>query len=304
MEAARRARGDRRRRRRAPRREPRTVRGRRAARRVRGGGHRGDHGREGGARRTPGGDTRPSRSRSTTAAPSPATSSSSRSVGAPNTDDLGVDTVGLEPGKAVEVDDQLRATGVPGGWLYAVGDVNGRVLLTHMGKYQARIAADVILKGSTPRGVGRPPRGARASCSRIRSWRRSGSPKREAREQGIDVRVVRYRNRRRLGRQGARPGYHRHQPVVVDEARRVVVGATFTGPGVGEMLHTATIAVAGEVPARRAVARGAHVPDDQRGLAPPPGGVRARPIRYAGKAALVPRAYGRGPRMPADHRNP
>ena len=60
-----------------------------------------------------------------------------------------MDTVGLEPGEAVEVDDQLRATGVPGGWLYAVGDVNGRVLLTHMGKYQARIAADVILKGSS-----------------------------------------------------------------------------------------------------------------------------------------------------------
>ena len=66
-----------------------------------------------------------------------------------NTDDLGVDTVGLEPGEPVEVDDQLRAKGVPGGWLYAVGDVNGRVLLTHMGKYQARIAADAILQGST-----------------------------------------------------------------------------------------------------------------------------------------------------------
>ena len=30
-------------------------------------------------------------------------------------------------------------------WLYAIGDVNGRALLTHMGKYQARVAADVIL---------------------------------------------------------------------------------------------------------------------------------------------------------------
>ena len=58
-----------------------------------------------------------------------------------NTDELGLDTVGLEPGKPIEVDDSMRAND----WLYAIGDVNGRALLTHMGKYQARIAADVIL---------------------------------------------------------------------------------------------------------------------------------------------------------------
>ena len=67
----------------------------------------------------------------------------------PNSGDVGLDAVGLEPGKPVAVDDHLRATGVPGDWLYAIGDVNGRALLTHMGKYQARIVADVILKGST-----------------------------------------------------------------------------------------------------------------------------------------------------------
>src|SRR5215210_1215632 len=59
----------------------------------------------------------------------------------PRTDDLGLDTIGLEPGGSIQVDDQLRAND----WLYAVGDVNGRVLLTHMGKYQARVASDVIL---------------------------------------------------------------------------------------------------------------------------------------------------------------
>ncbi len=63
----------------------------------------------------------------------------------PATTGLGLETVNLTPGKPVPVDDQLRAVGVPGEWLYAVGDCNGRVLLTHMGKYQARIAADVIL---------------------------------------------------------------------------------------------------------------------------------------------------------------
>ncbi len=62
----------------------------------------------------------------------------------PATASLGLDAVGLEPGRFVDVDDRLRATGVSGGWLYAVGDCNGRALLTHMGKYQARIASDVI----------------------------------------------------------------------------------------------------------------------------------------------------------------
>ena len=59
------------------------------------------------------------------------------------TDDIGLETVGLEPGGPFRVDDSLQ---VPGhDWLYAVGDVNGRALLTHMGKYQARLAADAIL---------------------------------------------------------------------------------------------------------------------------------------------------------------
>ena len=39
--------------------------------------------------------------------------------------------------------------------------------------------------------------------------------------------------------------------IVVDEARRVIVGATFVGPDAGEMLHAATIAVVGEVPLDR-----------------------------------------------------
>jgi pyruvate/2-oxoglutarate dehydrogenase complex dihydrolipoamide dehydrogenase (E3) component len=60
-----------------------------------------------------------------------------------NSDDIGLDTIGLEPGKPVEVDDSMRSPAHE--WLYAIGDVNGRALLTHMGKYQARIAADVIL---------------------------------------------------------------------------------------------------------------------------------------------------------------
>jgi pyruvate/2-oxoglutarate dehydrogenase complex dihydrolipoamide dehydrogenase (E3) component len=45
-------------------------------------------------------------------------------------------------GILIEVDDQLRVSGYD--WLYAAGDVNGRSLLTHSGKYQARLVADHI----------------------------------------------------------------------------------------------------------------------------------------------------------------
>ena len=124
--------------------------------------------------------------------------------------------------------------------------MNGRALLTHMGKYQARIAADVILKGSSleawadhravPSVVFTDPQLAAV-----------GLTEREAREQGIEVRVVTYGTGDVSGAKVRGLGITGTSQLVVDEARRVVVGATFTGPGVGEMLHAATIAIAGEV---------------------------------------------------------
>jgi dihydrolipoamide dehydrogenase len=165
----------------------------------------------------------------------------------PNTDDLGVDRVGLEPGAPVAVDDQLRADAVEGGWLYAIGDVNGRSLLTHMGKYQARIAADAILHGATtpawadhravPSVVFTDPQLASVGLTEA-----------QARERGIAVRVVHYGTGDVAGASVHGKGIQGTSQLVVDDARRVIVGATFTGPGVAEMLHGATIAVAGEVP--------------------------------------------------------
>ena len=62
----------------------------------------------------------------------------------PRTEELGLETVGLKPGSWLEVDDSMRVKQVTRGWLYAAGDVNHRALLTHMGKYQARVCGDVI----------------------------------------------------------------------------------------------------------------------------------------------------------------
>lgn len=170
----------------------------------------------------------------------------------PATADLGLNVVGLEPGKAIEVDDRLRATGVPEGWLYAVGDANGRALLTHMGKYQARVAADVILGRDTPgafadhhavpRVVFTDPQVAAV-----------GRTEAAARADGIDVRTVRHPT----GGVAGAAVQGRPQPgtsqLVLDDARGVVVGATFVGHEVQELLHAATIAIVGEVPLDRLV---------------------------------------------------
>lgn len=163
----------------------------------------------------------------------------------PATASLGLETVGLEPGTYITVDDRLHAVGVPGGWLYAVGDCNGRALLTHIGKYQARAAADVILgKDATawsdhavvPRVTFTDPQ----ICA-------VGLTEAQAREAGIDVRVVRYATGAVAGAAVLGTVFPGTSQLVIDETRRVVVGATFVGPGVQELLHSATIAIVGEV---------------------------------------------------------
>jgi dihydrolipoamide dehydrogenase len=165
----------------------------------------------------------------------------------PMTDDLGVEQVGGEPGKPLPVTDTMQVEGHE--WLYAVGDANGRVLLTHMGKYQARLACDHIL--------GRPVelRSDGAQSPRVTFTEPQvaavGHTLAKAQEAGLDVRAV------DVGTSGNAGGsfYGRGAPgtarIVVDEERRVVVGATITGPEVQDFLHAATITVIGEVPLDR-----------------------------------------------------
>jgi dihydrolipoamide dehydrogenase len=163
----------------------------------------------------------------------------------PSTDDLGLETVGLEPGKYVEVDDALRVAGHE--WLYAIGDVNGRALLTHMGKYQGRIAADVILGrparidplsdgALSPRVVFTEPQVAAV-----------GHTLASAKEAGLDVRAVDFETSGTAGASFYGHGAPGTSRLVVDEQRRVLAGATFCGADVAEWLHAATIAVVGEV---------------------------------------------------------
>jgi dihydrolipoamide dehydrogenase len=165
----------------------------------------------------------------------------------PNTIDIGLDTVGMKAGEYLEVDDQMRVDGSD--WLYAIGDANGRALLTHMGKYQARVAGDHILgkdvaatedRRAVPRVVFTEPQVAAV-----------GRTLAAAREAGINARAVDVPT---AGNAGASftgrnaPGTTR---LVVDEDRGVLVGATFVGPETAEFVHAATIAVVGEVPLER-----------------------------------------------------
>ena len=168
----------------------------------------------------------------------------------PNTSDVGLGSVGLDPGRGyLAVDEHLRVREVDGGWLYAVGDVNGLALLTHMGKYQGRIAADVILgreaadiadHGAVPRVTFTDPQVAAVGLTEA-----------EAAERGIPVRVVSYGTGDVAGAYTMGNGIKGTSHLVVDERRRVIVGATFTGPGVQELVHAATIAIVGEVPLDR-----------------------------------------------------
>jgi pyruvate/2-oxoglutarate dehydrogenase complex dihydrolipoamide dehydrogenase (E3) component len=162
----------------------------------------------------------------------------------PRTDGIGLESLGIEAGGYVEVDDAMRVSGHP--WLYAIGDVNGRVLLTHMGKYQGRIAADVILGRSprarthgdvVPRTIFTDPQVAAV-----------GHTLASAAEAGLNVRAVDRPVGANAGGSFIGHGAPGSVRIVVDEDRRVLVGATFTGVEVAESLHAATIAIVGEVP--------------------------------------------------------
>lgn len=165
----------------------------------------------------------------------------------PLTGDLGLESVGLEPGRYIEVDDRLRAGGHQ--WLYAIGDVNGRALLTHMAKYQARVVSELIDGGDavatqdgphSPRVVFTDPQVAAV-----------GQTEADARAAGLDAVAIDHPIGGTAGASFYGRGAKGTARFLIDRRREVLVGATFTGPEVADFLQAATIAVAGEVPIAR-----------------------------------------------------
>jgi len=183
----------------------------------------------------------------------------------PRTEDLGVETVGLTPGEWVDVDDTLLVQGdspaLAGTWLYATGDLNHRALLTHQGKYQARAAGDVIAARAYGHTVDDAPWGAHVATAD-----RSAVPQvtftdpevasvgltaAAAAKAGYRTRVLDYDLSGVAGASVLADGYTGQARAIVDLDREVLIGVTFVGAGVGELLHAATIAVVGEIPISR-----------------------------------------------------
>ncbi|WP_069854013.1 dihydrolipoyl dehydrogenase family protein [Actinoalloteichus hymeniacidonis] len=180
----------------------------------------------------------------------------------PATNEIGVETVGLTPGQPLQVDDSGQVTGVDGGWLYAAGDVTGRAPLTHQGKYAARVVGDVI----AGRAAGSAEAREASPWSRFAATADHtavpqvvftdpevaavGYTSASARKAGLNVRVVEL-DIAVAGSTLHAGGYRGRTTMIVDEDRRVLVGVTFAGYDVAELLHAATIAIVGEVPIDR-----------------------------------------------------
>jgi dihydrolipoamide dehydrogenase len=164
----------------------------------------------------------------------------------PRIEALGLENLGVETNDFLEVDEALRVRGIDDDWLYAVGDVNGRALLTHQGKYQARLAAQRIAgetveeavadHDAVPRVVFTDPQVAAVGLTEA-----------QARDQGTEVMILRHDIGRVAGGSLAGKGVSGTVQLVIDRSRRTLVGATFVGPAAGEMIHAATIAIVGEV---------------------------------------------------------
>ena len=175
----------------------------------------------------------------------------------PATDELGLDAIGLKPGAPLTVDDTGQVSDVDGGWLYAAGDVTGRALLTHQGKYAARAVGDVIAARATAQPVDTGPWSGYTSTAdhhavpqvvftdpEVASVGLSGPAEGQPhRAVDVDIAVA--------GSSLHADGYAGKARMVVDTEREVVVGVTFVGQDVADLLHSATIAIVGEVPLRR-----------------------------------------------------
>lgn len=180
----------------------------------------------------------------------------------PRTTGLGLETVGVEPGEPAVVDDSGRVTAVPDGWLYAAGDVTGRAPQTHHGKYAARVVGDAVAARAAGRLGGQVQPWSRFAATADHAARTQvvftdpevaqvGLTAATAAEQGRRVRVLEQDLGAVAGASLLADGYAGWAQLVVDDDRDVVLGATFVGQDVAEILHAATIAVVGEVPLDR-----------------------------------------------------
>jgi dihydrolipoamide dehydrogenase len=182
----------------------------------------------------------------------------------PSSGDLGLESIPAGAGTLadavaqnrgfVKTDDHLTVEGVEGNWLYAIADLTGRALLTHMGKYQARICGAVIAARAEGRPVDVPFCTDLADNGIVPQVTFTdpevasvGITEDEARRKGLDVRSVEFDLGALAGTSLMRDNYSGLAKIVVDETTKTLVGATFVGPDVSDLLHAATVAMVGKV---------------------------------------------------------
>jgi dihydrolipoamide dehydrogenase len=178
---------------------------------------------------------------------------------APRSTGIGLENIGLTSGDWLEADDTLRVTGFD--WLYATGDINHRVLLTHQGKYQARAAGDVIAARALGKSVDDAPWGSHVATADHQAVPQVtfsdpevasvGLTAASAEKAGYDIRVIDYDLGWIAGASVQADDYQGKARMVVDEKRKVILGVTFVGQDVSELLQAATFAIVGEIPLDR-----------------------------------------------------
>lgn len=174
----------------------------------------------------------------------------------PCTATLGLDSVGGPTDGPLRTDDTGLVQGVDGDWLYAAGDVTGRAPLTHQGKYAARAAGSAIARraaGETVTVACYDRSSATADHTAIPQVvftdPELASVGPTLAEAGENARAVDVDFSAVAGTSVHRDSYAGKARLVIADGR--VLGATFCGPDVAELLHSATIAIVGQVPVER-----------------------------------------------------
>lgn len=172
-----------------------------------------------------------------------------------NTDNIGLETLGLPGGGFVSVNDHLQAVDVAGGWLYALGDTTGRARLSHISTYHGRVVADIIAARAAGRELSEDELIARDAGSLAQviftepqvAW--AGRTESQARAEGF---VVRTRTACYPGTLSFlslfRDGFQGWAKLVIDAETNTLLGATFVGPEFSELIQAATLAIVAKVP--------------------------------------------------------
>lgn len=172
-----------------------------------------------------------------------------------NTDNIGLENLGLPGGGIVSVNDHLQAVGVTGDWLYALGDTTGRARLSHISTYHGHVVADIIAARAAGRELSEDELIARDAGSLAQviftepqvAW--AGRTESQARAEGF---VVRTRTARYPGTLSFlslfRDGFQGWAKLVINAETNTLLGATFVGPEFSELIQAATLAIVAKVP--------------------------------------------------------